>query len=81
MVHQYTLHGVELAIGRFFNTPSELTNPAPSARLKNGSMRFSMTSSDGEPIALDWVGLEADFQNLWLYQKNLIQKPNFVIGK
>jgi len=78
VVHQYTLHDVELAIGRFFNTPFRIDQPDAERKVKEWlNARFSMTTSDGEPIALDWVGLEADFQNLWLYQEKSHSKTEF----
>ncbi|MEC7643599.1 DUF6702 family protein [Idiomarina sp.] len=78
VVHQYTLHDVELAIGRFYDEPFRIDQPDADQRVKEWiRARFVMKDTSGRALNLDWVGLEADFQNLWIYQEKSHTKTDF----
>lgn len=78
VIHQYTLHDVELAIGRYFDEPFRIDQPDADQRVKEWiNARFSMNDASGNPTKLNWVGVEADFQNLWIYQEKPHAKTDF----
>lgn len=78
VVHQYTLHDVQRALKKRFGDDFQLdavdADEKISTWLEN---QFKLFNSNDQEVELNWVGFEADFQNIWLYQEYATESTDF----
>ena len=74
-VHQYTLHDVQHALSKLTGERFSLDKENAEAVLKRWvTDNFSVKNVDGKKVELTWVGFEADYQKIWVYQELPAQK-------
>lgn len=72
IIHQYALHDVQLAMTQKYQKDFRLDQPDAREKIhKWVNENFSVQDADGNNIDLSWVGMEADYQNIWIYQEVL----------
>lgn len=77
-VHQYTLHDVQRALQKQYGDDFTLDNPNAEAQIMRWlENQFALFDSNDNKVKLNWVGFEADFQNIWLYQEVDIAPTDF----
>lgn len=78
VVHQYTLHDVQRALRQEFGDDFKIDSPQADEKIKNWlENQFTLFNSKDKVVKLDWVGFEADFQNIWLYQETSVAPTDF----
>lgn len=78
VVHQYTLHDVQSALASEYGSDFRIDQPDAEQKLKRWvENNFHLINSKGNALTLNWVGFEADFQNIWFYQERSLTKPDF----
>lgn len=74
-VHQYTLHDVQHALSKLTGERFSLDQENAEAVLQQWvTDNFSVKNTKGEEASLKWVGFEADYQKIWVYQELPKQK-------
>ena len=74
-VHQYTLHDVQHALSKLTGERFSLDQENAEAVLQQWvTDNFTIKKPNGERVKLTWVGFEADYQKIWVYQELPKQK-------
>jgi len=82
VVHQYTLHDIQRAMTKQFGRDFRIDQPAAEQKLRKWvAKHFQLFDSSDQNVRLNWVGFEADFQNIWFYQELAQEKPDFCAWK
>ncbi|RUO64815.1 DUF6702 family protein [Idiomarina ramblicola] len=70
IVHQYTLHDVQQALKKRLGKEFRLEQNDAEKQIRNWvNEKFQLTNSQGEAVTPSWVGFEADYQKIWIYQE------------
>lgn len=70
IVHQYTLHDVQQALKKHEGKAFRLEQEGAEKHIKDWiNENFHLVSSQGDEVVPDWVGFEADYQKIWIYQE------------
>ncbi|MDV6315863.1 DUF6702 family protein [Idiomarina sp. HP20-50] len=70
IVHQYTLHDLQQALKKRFDKDFRLDQGNAEKKIRQWvNENFKLTSAQGKDITPNWVGFEADFQKIWIYQE------------
>ena len=70
IVHQYTLHDVQQALKKRLGKAFRLEQEDAEKKIRNWvNEEFQLTDSQGEAVKPSWVGFEADYQKIWIYQE------------
>ena len=78
VVHQYTLHDVQRALKQRYGDDFLIDSPGADTKIKTWlENHFQLFDSNANSVELTWVGFEADFQNIWLYQESAVSATNF----
>ncbi|MGM0480773.1 MAG: DUF6702 family protein [Pseudomonadota bacterium] len=78
VVHQFTLHDIQRAMADQHGRNFRIDGENADARLRRWLVQnFQLTRSDGQPVKLNWVGFEADFQTIWFYQEAALTSADF----
>lgn len=74
-VHQFTLHDVQHELSKLTGERFSLDQDNADAVLKQWVMNnFSVKNTENEVVNLKWIGFEADYQKIWIYQELPKQK-------
>lgn len=78
VIHQFTLHDVQRALKKRFGDDFRIDSAAADEKIQAWlENQFTLFDSNNEVANLEWVGFEADFQNIWLYQELPAKATNF----
>lgn len=78
VVHQYTLHDVQRALKLNYGDDFQIDDSGAEEKIKAWlENHFELFDSKGNRLKLNWVGFEADFQNIWLYQEYAADTAKF----
>lgn len=70
VVHQYTLHDVQQALKKHFGSNFRLEQTDAEQQIRKWvNDKFKLTSQRGTVVVPNWVGFEADYQKIWIYQE------------
>ena len=70
IVHQYTLHDVQQALKKRLGKEFRLEQSDAEKQIQDWiHENFQLTNSRGEAVVPSWVGFEADYQKIWIYQE------------
>lgn len=70
IVHQYTLHDVQQALKKRLGKEFRLEQNDTEKQIRDWvNEKFQLTDSQGEAVIPSWVGFEADYQKIWIYQE------------
>ena len=70
IIHQYTLHDVQQALKKRLGKEFRLEQSNAEKQIRDWlNEKFELTDSAGEAVVPSWVGFEADYQKIWIYQE------------
>jgi hypothetical protein len=70
IVHQYTLHDVQYALKKHFGDTFRLDNDNAESQIRQWvEKHVSLTNAQHNNVKPHWVGFEADYQKIWVYQE------------
>ena len=70
VVHTYMAHDVEALLANLYGRPFDLSDPDDQAALRKYlDQHFWLTDKDGQRLALGWIGLQADADNVVVFQE------------
>lgn len=70
IVHQYTLHDVQYALKKSLGKSFRIDSDNAEAQIRQWvEDHVNLTNTQQENIEPHWVGFEADYQKIWVYQE------------
>lgn len=70
IVHQYTLHDVQYALKQRLGKTFRLDSNNAEAQIREWvESHVSLTNAQHDNVDPHWVGFEADYQKIWVYQE------------
>lgn len=70
IIHQYTLHDVQQALKKHLGKDFKIDQSNSEAQIRDWvNEKFELTDPQGNKVVPNWVGLEADYQKIWIYQE------------
>jgi len=70
VIHQYTLHDVQQALKKRQGKTFRLEQESAEKHIRNWvNENFQLVDPQGNKVVPNWVGFEADYQKIWVYQE------------
>jgi len=70
IIHQYTLHDVQQVLKKRLGKTFRLGEQGSEQHIRDWiTEKFQLVNLQGNKVEPNWVGFEADYQKIWVYQE------------